>query len=172
MRKQSMLGMLLRISIIPAMLVDVLTTGSALVKMNQELNESIREELKIASEGLNMYYARGSTYEHDYVDSLKDDGIELTLFLEDTRYITSLENEDGSRNEGTKADAEIWEIVKSGEDYFSNDVEINGVDFSVYYTPVFDDKNTVAGMAFAGMSQDNIKALMNDSGAKYLINMS
>lgn len=86
-----MLGMLLRISIMPAMLVAVLTTG-----------------------------------------------------------------------EGTKADAEIWQIVKSGEDYFSNDVEINGVDFSVYYTPVFDDKNTVVGMAFAGMSQDNIKVLMNN----------
>lgn len=165
MRKRTMMRILLMLSIIPVILVAALTTCAAVYKIRQEMNENIRNELRVAAEGLKMYYSRGipETVEHSYVDNLKEQGIEQTLFLEDTRYITSLVNEDGSRNEGTKADAEIWEAVSNGSDYSSEDVVIDGEDFSVYYTPVTDGAGVVIGMAFAGMSQEDIKITLRNT---------
>jgi len=165
MRKRTMMRILLMLSIIPVILVAALTTCTAVYKIRQEMNENIRNELRVAAEGLKMYYSSGipETVEHSYVDNLKEQGIEQTLFLEDTRYITSLVNEDGSRNEGTKADAEIWEAVSRGSDYSSEDVVIDGEDFSVYYTPVTDGAGVVIGMAFAGMSQEDIKITLRNT---------
>lgn len=72
-----------------------------------------------------------------YIDSLLEDDIEITLFEEDTRLLTSIKDESGNRIEGTKADVEIWKIVKAGKDYFAKNIKINGKDYCVYYSPVF-----------------------------------
>ena len=53
---------------------------------------------------------------YQFIDSLQDEHIEQTLFMEDERFITSIVDKDGNRAEGTKADPQIWETVRAGND--------------------------------------------------------
>ena len=46
--------------------------------------------------------------------------------MEDERFITSIVDKDGNRAEGTKADPQIWETVRAGNDYETDGVEIQG----------------------------------------------
>jgi len=91
--------------------------------------------------------------DHEYVESLKDGlNIDQTLFKGNTRYISSLKNADGSYNEGTTMNDDIWEALKRGEDYSSDSVYIGGVRYFVYYTPIYCD-GEIWGAAFAGVPE-------------------
>lgn len=91
-----------------------------------------------------------------FIDSLKDQEIELTLFEKDTRWLTSICNDNGERNIGTTCDPEIWSTVSSGKDYSTDQVVISGEEYFVYYTPVYDKSGHVWGMAFAGEKEEFI----------------
>ena len=95
----------------------------------------------------------------EFIDSLKEQKIELTLFEKDTRVTTSIKdstNETG-RNIGTKCNADVWETVSKGNIYTSNDLKINGEDYYVCYVPVYAN-GSVWGMAFAGEPCKYVKA--------------
>ena len=169
-RETSRLGFIAAILImamIPIIIVSVIASWICSSKVSSSLDTEIENELKVASEGLSMYYTPKilngiSDFDHDYVDSLKDNDVDLTLFIGNERKVTSLRNSGGGRNEGTKADNEIWSEVKKGNDYFSSDVVINDTEYYVYYTPI-KNGSEVIGMAFAGMTQDNVKSIRNDA---------
>ena len=93
---------------------------------------------------------------YQFIDSLKSDDIEQTLFIGDERFISSIIDEKGKRNEGTKAEPEIWEQVKAGNDYKASGVEIQGEKYYVYYSPVYSDDGEILGMAFSGERQSTV----------------
>ncbi len=97
-------------------------------------------------------------YNHDVVDSCKFNDVQLTVFVENKRFITSLidENNASGRNEGTESDPEIWKIVKSGESYKSNNTVIGGVNYFVHYEPLHNANNEVIGMLFAGRPREDV----------------
>ena len=94
-------------------------------------------------------------YTYQFLDSMKDTGVQLTVFEGDTRWATSLRNADGSRNEGTQASPEVSAAVLKGEDFRSEDVVIGGVDYYVYYVPI-KSNGQIWGMAFAGQTQESV----------------
>lgn len=150
-------SMLIMIGLIPAIFTAISLCFVSVLKIGNSLEQSTYEQLKVAAEGLDWYYLwdmrnNGEvTYEHDYVDNLENQNIELTLFMGDTRYITSIKDvETGERIEGTTADPKITEQVMGGNDYHAKNVMIGGTPFYVYYTPMVDDNDNVIGMAFAG----------------------
>lgn len=78
---------------------------------------------------------------------------ELTIFWEDTRYVTSLrDNRTGERMLGTKAGDEVVDTVLRNEMvYTSENALIGGVEYYAYYIPLREDEtNQVVGMVFAG----------------------
>lgn len=87
-----------------------------------------------------------------FLDSMKDQGVELTLFEKDTRIGTSLTDASNptGRNIGTKCDPEIWETVKTGQVFVADDVVIAGDVYYVSYVPLTLTDGTVWGMGFAG----------------------
>jgi len=126
-----------------------------------------------AAQGLRSYYEYDIVNDNDlvdgfidydpedYIDTFYDEtGIHLTLFKENIRFMTSLRNADGTRNEGTPASDAVWAAVSKGEDFYSDDVVIGDKDYYVYYMPLTDGK-TVYGMAFAGKTQENVKSTLN-----------
>lgn len=131
--------------------------------VDQEVGEGEVGKLKAAAYGLNEYFAYdviNNGYvdydeyaDHAYVESLQVADVELTLFKDDTRFLTSLKNADGTYNEGTKANADIYATVKAGNDYIGANVVIGGKKYFVYYTPIYADeaKTQFWGMAFAGV---------------------
>ena len=130
--------------------------------MTNNLETNTLEELQLAAQSLRSYYEYDLENDNalvdgfveyapeEYIDVIYDTvGVNLTLFKDDVRFMTSLRNEDGSRNEGTTAAPEIWAAVKTGKDYLSTDVVIGGTDYFVYYMPL-KAQGKVIGMAFAG----------------------
>ena len=90
-----------------------------------------------------------------FVDAVKDKtGAELTLFLDDIRYSTTLLNSSGERNIGTPMSESIWQSVKAGEVYIGK-ANINGLNYYVNYTPMRDINGSIVGAYFAGYSTEN-----------------
>ena len=168
--KLNLKRMLILFALVP-LLIGVTTLTVASIKiMTQNLEETTFEELKVASQGLKSYYEYDLINDNglvdgfvaynpeEYIDAIfSQTGVNLTLFKDDVRFMTSLRNADGTRNEGTNASAEVWAAVKAGQDYTSNDVVIGGKDYFVYYMPMFDANQNVIGMSFAGKPATQIK---------------
>ena len=162
--------MLILFALVPLTCGIIMLAIVSLNIMNSNLETTTFEELKLAAQGLKSYYEydlvngvelTDEFVEYDpteYIDVVNNNvGVQLTLFKDDVRFMTSLRNEDGTRNEGTKASEAVWKAVKSKEDYQSNDVVIGGVDYFVYYMPLYDANKNVVGMAFAGKPATQIK---------------
>lgn len=85
---------------------------------------------------------------------------DITVFYGDTRYMTSVLDEQGNRVVGTKAgDQVIEKVLKNGEELFSTNVDVVGHPYFGYYLPLYETGTTnIVGMVFAGMPQADAKA--------------
>lgn len=155
--------MLILFALVPLICGIILLAMVSLNIMNSNLETTTLEELKLAAQGLKSYYEYDLENNleltdgfveynpEEYIDTVYNNtGINLTIFKDNVRFMTSLRNADGSRNEGTTAADAVWKAVKSKEDYKSTDVVIGGIDYFVYYMPLYDSNGDVVGMAFAG----------------------
>ncbi|MGN0343214.1 MAG: methyl-accepting chemotaxis protein [Roseburia sp.] len=174
----SMMKALLMTALLPTTVAAVVIAAVGCFSMADTMEDDIYHELYVAADGLKEYYEwdiintenHQPVYEHDYVDSFVDDGIQLTLFLEDVRYITSIEdpNNESGRNEGTTADPEIWALVSAGNEYEDKGVSINGADYYVAYIPVEDGSGNVVGMAFAGKEESLVSSEIMAVAKKFI----
>ena len=174
----SMMNALLLTALIPTIITAVVVAGVGCISMAGAMEKEMYHELRVCAEGLKEFYERDitnnedhqPTYEHDYVDAFADDGIELTLFMEDVRYITSIKDSSNElgRNEGTTADAEVWKTVSEGKEYQAKGVHINGRDYFVIYLPVEDAEGNVVGMAFAGKEEALVSKAISPIGMKLI----
>ena len=157
-KKFSYLQAILMIGCIPLIAAIIIITTYAANKMRDELINSTYLRLKSCAISVEQYFTwdiredilAKDEVSYKFIDSLKDNNIEQTLFLNDERFITSISDGNGNRIEGTKADPKIWETVKAGNDYKASGVEIQGDKYYVYYKPVCSDDGTILGMAFCG----------------------
>lgn len=146
--------------IISGILICIITSRS----VPGHLEESVYQKLYVAVDGLRQYYqydldaGNELEYEHDYVDMLKSEDIEMTLFKGDTRFTTSVLNEKGERNEGTKMDPAIWAKVQAGQNVSASGVNVGGKPYLVYYMPLRDSNKQVVGAAWAGQPEADIRA--------------
>lgn len=98
----------------------------------------------------------------DIADEIKNTtGTEVTVFFGDTRYMTSV-MKDGKRAIGTQATEKVVdEVLKKGNTYTADKVDVAGTDFYVYYIPLMQEGTTTpCGMVFAGKSQVNVEKEM------------
>ncbi|MBR2408331.1 MAG: methyl-accepting chemotaxis protein [Lachnospiraceae bacterium] len=91
-------------------------------------------------------------------DIKKESGVEVSVFFGDTRYLTTVTDETGALALGGKAGAEIAEcVLKGGENYFNEAMDIAGKDYLAYYIPLYNEGGSVpVGMVFAGLSTDHV----------------
>ena len=163
-KKLSLTAVLLLIAFVPLVLSGIVSCIATAVTVTGNLEESAYQKLKVATDSLRKYYqydldnGNEIPYEHDYVDMLKGDDIDMTIFIGDTRYMTSTVKDNGQRNEGTQMDSAIWAKVKQGQDVTASGVKVGNKKYYVYYMPLYDGTKTVVGAAWAGQPQDNVKA--------------
>lgn len=102
---------------------------------------------------------------YSMLDALtQDTGIQITIFYEGTRRLTTIRGDDGQRFVGTPAgDAVIQAVMNKGENYFSDNVTINNERYFGYYTPLRDADNQIVGMFFAGAPRSDVMILVNNS---------
>ena len=185
MKKIKFTWILLAIGFIPCMIACMIMAIFTINNSSKSLEEGVYEKLFVAADGLRQYYAYDIynaesyddpseviSYEHDYVDMLKNKDIEMTLFIGDIRYITSALNDKGERNEGTQMGAEIWAEVSKGNDYKGDKVVIGGKEYYVYYVPLKDKGGKVIGSAWAGTPEEDVKRSIAKSVISTLIIMA
>ncbi len=165
-KKIKMQIMVYLIGLIPLTILAIIVLIYTSSKFENAIHTQVKQKLEVAATALNEYAVENYelsgefSYYHNYIDSLADTNVKLTLFKDNVRFITTLYNEDGSRNEGTLMDDNIYETLKQGNTYYSNDVVIGGVDYAVFYDPIQIDGHYV-GAAFAGQEVESIYEEIN-----------
>ncbi len=128
---------------------------------------SVRDTLAHAGEG-SYQVVEGKLYKGEFnisdateiADNIKKaTDADITIFFGDTRYMTSVIDEQGKRLVGTKAGAQVVsEVINGGKDFFARNVDVVGKPYYGYYVPLLEDgTNRVVGMVFAGMPQADAK---------------
>ena len=94
------------------------------------------------------------------LDSISENAeIDITIFYGDTRKATTVRDESGQREIDTKASQTVIDkVLKGGETYFAENVDVQGQPYFAYYAPLYNssDPNTPVGMIFAGMKQEKV----------------
>lgn len=161
---------LLLIGLVPIVVLAVALSLYSCIRLSKEVKNETFEKLTVAAEGVHSYFGfdivnNGEVIydeysDHAYIESLQPQGVEMTLFKENTRFLTSLKKDNGEYNEGSTAGAGIWETVKTGKNYTSESTVINNVAYFVSYVPVYDADGKVWGMGFAGTPQTKVKEML------------
>ena len=159
--KLSFLATSILMGLIPLLVAAVTISIVAINKTKSNLEERVYLQLQACAMSVRQYFEwdinedilEVDEVSLEFIDSLKVQDVDLTLFLEDVRFITSVYNEDGERNVGTKAAEGIWDSVRQGKDYRTNGTMVGGKEYYVYYTPVSNESGEIIGMAFAGMPE-------------------
>lgn len=170
---------ILLISITPIVLLGVIILWISNRRINEVLTASIENGLRSAAvsvldslEDINdgEFYLdeNDELYKGDYnitqhtklADELrKKANTDITVFFGDTRYMTSVLDENGERVLRTQAgEAIVDTVLKKGSDYFATDVVVVGQDYFGYYVPLTDNDGNIVGMVFAGMAQEDARA--------------
>lgn len=186
-RIRSFKWVLLRISVIPilvlTLVIALLSAKSFANSMNQEVKHGLQD---ISSTMMTMYDAMyegnysideqdGAIYfykgdhllngNYELIDSIKEKtGVDITFFCGDTRVITTLCSNDNKRLIGTKASViVVRDVLENYQSAFYPSVDINGMNFFAYYTPLLNSDGTCIGMIFAGKPSEEVDHLVNQS---------
>lgn len=158
--KFSFFAMLISLSVIPLVLSISLISIIAVCVMRDNLNQASQNTLYIVANNLasycdenNINAINASDY-YEYLDSLKDQNIEMAIIIEDTPCATSIKNENDYRIR------EIEVEKSTGEAFYDNLVEIDGKQYCAYYTPIYSDGEMI-GLAFAGQLTENVTGAVN-----------
>lgn len=157
--------------LIPMLIAAVIIGLFCSLTIKSHLEDGVYSELRVSARQVKEYFEydivnNGNVdYEeysdHKYIEALKIDKVELTLFQGDTRLLTSLKNENGEYNEGTQANPDIYKEVSAGNEYDDMNVDIGGKKYMVVYLPIYDGNGQFWGMAFAGELQENASKPVN-----------
>ncbi|MDQ7095376.1 cache domain-containing protein [Desulfosporosinus sp. PR] len=90
---------------------------------------------------------------NDLVDHLAQlTGDTVTLFLGDTRAATTVRGSNGERAIGTKAAANVAQIVLKNGQTYSGEADVVGQRYQTAYTPLRTGNGTIIGMFYVGIS--------------------
>lgn len=102
----------------------------------------------------------------------KNTEIVLTVFYDNKpgdynsclRYMTSVTKDDGSLALYTAPGEAVYnKVVKNGEEYFAENVDVVGSRYFAYYIPLYNGNDTTKpiGMVFSGKSQEAVESTIN-----------
>lgn len=171
-KKKSIRQRLTMIGIFPIVLLGILILVFGAILIYVMNANAIRDELETSTSVLKGCFdltVRGD-YTYDKLVLKKGDvnitdstmlyeikensGVDTTIFWEDTRVLTTIENEYGVSAVGTQASADVVEtVLKHANDFYSFNLIIGDVGYIGYYTPLMNEDGTVVGMVFAGRPQ-------------------
>lgn len=153
---------LVAMSFIPALILGTFLSVISKHCVETAMEEEVLQQLKSVA-GSCLYeaerYSDGLNEDNKeslqkYCDAIKEQtSVHITIFSGDTRYATSIRDENNNPIVGTKATEEVIRtVISQGNVYSTDDVVINGEDFYGYYIPITDHDSNVVGMIFAGQS--------------------
>ncbi len=105
------------------------------------------------------------TSRYDIVDRIKEDtGLDITLFYQDTRILTTIQDWNNRRIIGTGAPEHvIAEVMNNNQVQFYDNAMINGTKYFACYHPITNKDGTVTGMLFVGKPVTTINQMIKTS---------
>ncbi|MCH5251445.1 MAG: diguanylate cyclase [Lachnospiraceae bacterium] len=179
-KRRSLIFSIMRMSVIPILILGIVLTVYSQNSVREGMSFEVEKKLAGIAHNLISVYNMidgGEFYEEDgklmkgeteltsdyrILDDIKSDtGVDVTIFFGKERRLTTLMDNGGNRMTGTVAADKVVEIVLGdGEEYFSENVDVNGEDYFGYYVPIRNDKNEVVGISFAGAPVESVRDSM------------
>lgn len=105
------------------------------------------------------------TSDYGLIDRVKEDtGLDVTLFYQDTRILTTIYNSAGERIIGTGAPETVkQDVLATGEEHFYNNTVINGTTYFSYYMPIRNSDGSVTGILFVGKPSSQVNLAIQRS---------
>ena len=173
--KLKMFSFLILISLIPLLIAILITSLMSVYMSKNYLEKNVENTLYIAASNLanhcreNEITVMNASNFNDYIDSLKEQGIEMAIIFEDVPCVTSVKNENDYRireipiGKDFEADREI---LLQG--FYDQSVLIDHQVYYGYFMPIITGDELV-GMAFAGELQNDITEASRNMIYKYLL---
>lgn len=169
------------ISVIPLLVLALIITIFSYYTLRKAMHTEVSIELRNTADSVIMmydllypgdYHLEGGdssdlfkgtqllTDDYSIIDRLKSDTqIDITIFYQDTRTLTTIRNPQGERITGTGAGAlVIQEVLFSGQPHFYTNTEINNQRYFAYYTPLRNSNGSIVGMVYAGRPSTEVDA--------------
>ena len=168
-RENSIYNGMLLLQIGPILFLGIILTLFSYYRFTSSMYNEVQSELRNLGEAVLLSYDReypgdyaltdekisdltkGGTIittEYEIIDKIKEKcDVEITIFYQDMRVITTLTNTDGNRIAGTFANAETaQDVLFDGEDAFYHNVAIGGRVYMAYYMPIKNSDGSIVGM--------------------------
>ena len=138
-------GKIILLSVIPAVVLGLFMYLYSISQIDEASRKQVYKGLKtsailaeklINTSGQGEYQLKGDqlykgeaynlSAQNDLIDAIKaESGYDLTLFYQDTRYLTTVVNDKGERQIGTQALDEVVEaVLKNGDTYQNDNIDI------------------------------------------------
>lgn len=160
--KVNLLAMMLALSVIPLMISVIIVSTSSFNIAKGIMKDSAVDKLGIVATNLashckeNEINAINVTAYYDYLDSLKEEGIEMAILLEGSPCNTSIKNENDFRIREIILQRDVLaEREQLGEGYYEENVEIDGQVYFTYCMPI-EVAGEITGVALAAELQENV----------------
>jgi len=148
---------LLMMAVIPCLIVCACMCVVTIGSLDKNITLEIRETLRATA------YSLAFDEPQEALEGYKNTlGIDVTIFNENVREKTTVEG-----SVGTEADPSIYAKVRSGEEYFSTNANVNGKEYFGYYIPIYEEGNFI-GMSFAGKPTEEAQAVIIGTASKML----
>ena len=168
-------------SIIPLLLLGLVISVFSYQSVKSTMHEAIRTELQNIASAVTMTYdllypgdyqlvgekaldlIKGEqvlTTDYSIIDRIKQETqIDVTIFYQDTRILTTIRNTDGTRIIGTGVSSVIvQDVLQTGQPKFYTNATINDIQYFSYYAPLFNSDQSIVGMIYTGKPCDEVNA--------------
>ena len=134
---------LILITLLPLTIAILFISINSIYQLQSNLEKASQNQLYIASSNLSNHcnekqisFATADQF-NDYIDSLGEKGIEMSILITGSPSVSSIKNENGYRVRDIEADSSVLDnpsLLTDG--VYKNDLVINGVDYYGYFTPI------------------------------------
>lgn len=180
--KNSLKSQMLKMTLIPLILMTVAIVAASVSIVRASITDQIKAELIHDAQLVGFTY--DEFYKGDYSIKEGEDGqveiykgeqllngdntlmarmsnllnIQVSIFIEDTRILTTLSDKDGNSALGTKAAAVVKkDVLDTGESKFYDNVVVYDDKSFAYYTPLRSEEGKVIGMIAVCRSSGDVK---------------
>ena len=174
------------LSVIPLLFLGIILMLLASHQFTSAMYEQVEEELQNVALNVNTlfelvypgdYMLTGEdayelykgehniTSDYSLIDRVKQDtGLDITLFYQDTRILTTIYSSSDVRIIGSGAPSIVVDdVLNGGEAHFYTNTIINDSNYFSYYMPLHNSDSSVVGMLFVGKPSKNVNEAINRS---------
>ena len=163
----SLFGFVVIIGLIPLLISLLIFSIVAITVIRNNLESSEENTLRVAAQNLQSYCedngvaAMNASDYYNYIDGLKDSGIELAIIAPGIPCTTSIKNENDFRIREISLGIDLTaDHALYANGYYDKHVEANEQSYYAYYMPVVQNGEEVA-VAFAGQLKSSVVGTMN-----------